>query len=214
MSEDVDAPLRELANLLDRLAAYPMPPPRPRMSPVEYADRVQMAAFRSGIQAQIDRIKGVEELKLLCYRDDAGRELNADYVRRVMAYLASRPGWTLARAGSLAVAEAVAYLKEPPALPEGKERRVKVNRAGKQPTVTLEDGITYEVSPEGAAVVDILTRKAPETITYRQMRNLDSILQHQRAEKIGRDIIDRLPEPIRRRIKRAPGKGCTWIPVD
>src|SRR5262249_19649259 len=34
----------------------------------------------------------------------------------------------------------------------------KVNRNEKNPTVTLEDGVTYAVSPEGAAVVDILIR--------------------------------------------------------
>jgi hypothetical protein len=85
----------------------------------------------------------------------------------------------------------------------------KVNRGGEQPSVTLEDGVTYAVSLEGAAVVDILIRNSPRLITYRQMTTLDSILEHQNAEKIGRDIIDRLPEPIRVRIRREPGKGCS-----
>jgi hypothetical protein len=75
----------------------------------------------------------------------------------------------------------------------------------------LEDGVTYSVTPEGAAVVDILIRNAPAPTTYQQIKQSDRIFEHQSAAKIGRDIIDKLPEPIRRRIKRAPGKGCTWI---
>jgi hypothetical protein len=92
-----------------------------------------------------------------------------------------------------------------------KKGPVLVNRNGNQPTVTLEDGVCYVVTPEGAAVVDILIRNAPRTITYSEMTQLDSVLEHQCAGKIGRDVIDKLPEPIRSRIKREPGKGCTWL---
>jgi hypothetical protein len=92
-----------------------------------------------------------------------------------------------------------------------KHGQVIVNRSGKTPTVTLEDGVAYSVSPGGAAVVNILINNAPRLITYRQMTELDPVLEHQDPSKIGRDIINRLPEPIRVRIERKVGKGCTWI---
>jgi hypothetical protein len=99
-----------------------------------------------------------------------------------------------------------------PATPLRREnRKVKVNRDGKVPTVTLEDGVTYAVSPEGAAVVEILIRNSPKLVTYREMTESSPIFEHQDPQKVGRDIIDKLAEAIRDRIKREPGKGCTWL---
>jgi hypothetical protein len=96
------------------------------------------------------------------------------------------------------------------ALLTGPPPAAKVNQDKDDPTVTLEDGVARSVSPEGAAVVDILIRNAPRLITYRQMTQ-DPILRDQNPTKIGRDIIDKLPKPVRARIQRDPGKGCIWF---
>jgi hypothetical protein len=111
-----DGSLHELATLLDQLSAYPNPPPRPRQSVIEYRDTIQMAAFRSGIQAQIERIKGVSQLRWRRLQED-GRDLDGPYVRRLMAQLADRLGLTQEGAKSLTVAQAVANQPPPPPPP-------------------------------------------------------------------------------------------------
>jgi hypothetical protein len=81
---------------------------------------------------------------------------------------------------------------------------------GPSPTVTLE-GICYSVSAEQAEAVEFIFRHRPAPVTYKSIVEQCPALEHQDSLKIGRDILDKLPEPIRKKIDRKPGKGCTWI---
>jgi hypothetical protein len=99
----------------------------------------------------------------------------------------------------------------PPRVPKAPSK-VVVNWAGngQESSVTIDDK-TFMVSLEGAVVVDILTRRAPAPVTFLQMTKIAPTLQHQDPSKIGRDIINKLPNEIRARIQRKRGSGCTWI---
>jgi hypothetical protein len=89
---------------------------------------------------------------------------------------------------------------------------VSINWAGNGPkSAVIVDGKTFMVSLEGAVVVDILTRKAPATITYLQMTQISHTLRDHTPSKIGREIISKLPDEIRAHINTKPGSGCTWI---
>src|SRR5262249_4068591 len=107
--------LAELIDLLEELASYPPPhPPGSTFGLVEHHRVLQMDIFRGGTRERIDRIDGIDQLRLMCYRGD-GRELDASYVRRIVADLADRLGLTLDQAKSRTVAEAVAHVRSQPA---------------------------------------------------------------------------------------------------
>jgi hypothetical protein len=79
-----------------------------------------------------------------------------------------------------------------------------------EPTVILE-GVTYSVTTEQAEVVAMIYERRPAPVTYKTMVKDSPLLKDQDPAKIGRDILDKLPDPIQSRIERKPGKGCTWI---
>jgi hypothetical protein len=78
-------------------------------------------------------------------------------------------------------------------------------------SVTLEDGREFLVTPEQAAVIDVLVKAYLGSVTYAEMTKRSPLLVHQNAGKIGRDLIDKMPKDLRDRIDRTQGKGCQWI---
>jgi hypothetical protein len=164
MPEDIDASLRELATLLDRLAACPIPPPRPRLSPVEYHDAIQMQVWRSGIQSQIDRIKGVGQLREWRYQEDR-RDLDGPYVRHIIAYLKARLGLTTEQAESLTVAKAVEALESLPGDPPAGQTKAAQRKRTRGPRRISK------------------VQRAIAILTYRKQKRRESI----RVEDIARE---------------------------
>jgi hypothetical protein len=78
-------------------------------------------------------------------------------------------------------------------------------------SVTLEDGREFLVTPEQAAVIDVLVKAYRGSVTYAEMTKRSPLLEHQNAGKIGRDLIRKMPRDLRDRIDRTRGKGCLWI---
>jgi hypothetical protein len=103
--------------------------------------------------------------------------------------------------------------KQPPRPSAGKSGRsndeVSVT-LGPSPRVILE-GEPYSVDLRQAEAVGFIFRHRPAPVTYKTIVEQCPSLEHQDSSKVGRDILDKLPEPIRKRIVRKPGKGCTWI---
>jgi hypothetical protein len=80
----------------------------------------------------------------------------------------------------------------------------------KPPAITLDD-TRYSVTEEQAEVVELLYNKWPARVTYKQMTETCPSLALQNHQKIGRDILDHLPEQIKARIDRTGGKGNMWL---
>ena len=121
----IEATLTELADLLEVVKAGTVRTPDGPLGPAlkglleELAERdeVMRGIFtgrptRREAKARIDRINGIERLRVMYYRETA-RELETDgapYVHRIIADLADNPGMTLEGAKRLTVAQAVASL--------------------------------------------------------------------------------------------------------
>jgi hypothetical protein len=82
--------------------------------------------------------------------------------------------------------------------------RLTINRDGDNSTICL-DGVTYAVSLQQAAYVENLASKPGLWVASREMQADDPALSM--VSKMGRDVRDKLPEPIRRLIRSETGKG-------
>jgi hypothetical protein len=67
------------------------------------------------------------------------------------------------------------------------------------------------VDLERVEAVELIYNRCPAAVTFKEMTQSCRSLALQAPTKVGRDVLDKLPEPINRRIKRRGGKGCIWI---
>jgi predicted DNA-binding protein (UPF0251 family) len=105
--------LAELIDLLDEFDSYPPPPPPgSRFGVTEYRHVIEMGIFSGALQDRINGIDGISQLRLACYQEQ-GQELDASYVRRIMANLAFRRGLTLDQVKILTVSQAVERVLPP-----------------------------------------------------------------------------------------------------
>jgi hypothetical protein len=183
----IDATLIQLADLLDIIEAGTVPTPEGPLGP-ELKELLQRLADRDeairGIfsgrptrrQAEtlIARIRGIEPLRVICYRETYG-DLNGRYVRRVIADQADRPGMTLEQAKVLTVAQAVADRPTPPT--EG-ELAGPANRSG---TPINSAAAGSDRSPRGdrqAAAADVRLKRARRPRRISKVQRAIAILMY------------------------------------
>lgn len=97
------------------------------------------------------------------------------------------------------------------ALGAGRSDQLEVKPgSGGRATVTL-NGIRYDVTAEQAAVMKAVFSHRPAQITNKQIVGSDPLLEHQNPSKVRRDIINKMPDELKAKIKSQAGKGSVWL---